>query len=809
MERMSCPANIPESSLDRFSRGVLEFQGVISLLREFISGPISAWRLDAIEPKTELEAIRRDLDYARDAQEFLKQNSRPSLASLHDPRPILEKLRIEGVSLEALEIYAVVELARAARDVQGQFAKLPPSSLRSLALSLPDLKQLVADLHGKILPDGLVDSSASPELARIRRHIEKLKVDLQFSLERILQRLVRDQLAQDSVVTLRNDRFVIPIRADQKRHVQGVVHGVSSSGATVYVEPLETLTVNNELVEYQDREWAEIRRILGEFSDRLRGFRSELGQAGYLLGELDLATAKAEFARCYDCCIPKFAADRSLVLKEVRHPLLAKSLLARRQKPVPLDVELIEPRSLMVISGPNTGGKTVTMKTVGISILMAQAGIPVAAQEANLPVFGRVLADIGDQQSIEANLSTFSAHVNSIQAMVGVAERNDLVILDEIGASTEPNEGAALAVAILEHFRECGAMTFVTTHHSRLKAYAAETPQAVNAAMEFDEATLQPTFRLLIGLPGKSSALDIAGHLGLAPNIVERARAELHPADAEAATLIAQLHEQKEVYERKAREAEEAEKGREARRAELEEISRRERAARLQELDKRFEQALRESERRWEETVAQLRSQLEAAKATKVVKTLDRKTSALRREAREEWNAQVLEALGVPAAASEEVAEARSSATLALGDRVRVRGLPGPAVVTALLSDNQVEVEVGRLRMRAKRDEVQVIGHAPSALRGARAVADHTEDIPAEINVIGQTAEEAAESVDRFLDRAYLSGRFRLRIIHGFGKGILRRTLHEMFAGHPHVEKFYAAPQNEGGSGATIVELKM
>lgn len=799
----------PDGSLDLFSRGVLEFQGVINLLREFISGPISGWRLDAIEPKTDLESIRRDLAYARDAQEFLKQNSRPSLGSLQDPRPILEKLRIEGVSLEALEIYALVEVARAAREVHALFAKHPPDTLRSLALSLPDLKQLVADLHGKILPDGSVDSSASPELARIRRHIEKLKVDLQLSLERILQRLVRDQLAQDSVVTLRNDRFVIPIRADEKRHVQGVVHGVSSSGATIYVEPLETLAVNNELVEYQDREWAEIRRILGEFSDRLRGFRGELGQAGYLLGELDLAIAKAEFARRYDCCIPKFTSQRSLHLKEVRHPLLAKSLLARRQKPVPLDVELAEPLSLMIISGPNTGGKTVAMKTVGISILMAQAGIPVAAQEASLPVFGRVLADIGDQQSIEANLSTFSAHVNSMQAMVEVAERNDLVILDEIGASTEPNEGAALAVAVLEHFRERGAMTFVTTHHSRLKAYAAETPEAVNAAMEFNEATLQPTFRLLIGLPGKSSALDIAGRLGLDPRIVERARAELHPADAEAATLIAQLHEQKEAYELKSREAEEAQRGLESRRQELEEVSRRERAARLQELDKRFEQSLQESERRWEETIVQLRSQLEAAKATKVVKTLDRKTSALKREAREEWNAQVLDLLGAPAPATEEVIEAKSTAALALGDRVRVGGLPGPATVTALLSDNQVEVEVGRLRMRTRRDEVQVIGHAPSTPRGARAVADHSDDMPAEINVIGQTAEEAAESVDRFLDRAYLSGRFRLRVIHGFGKGILRRTLHEMFTGHPHVEKFYAAPQNEGGGGTTIVELKM
>ena len=393
--------------------------------------------------------------------------------------------------------------------------------------------------------------------------------------------------------------------------------------------------------------------------------------------------------------------------------------------------------------------------------------------------------------------------------MAEVAGRNDLVLLDEIGASTEPNEGAALAVAILEHFRQRGAMTMVTTHHSRLKAYAAETPEAVNAAMEFDEATLRTHLSPAVGLPGKSSALDIAARLGLDRQIVEKARAELHPADAEAATLIAQLHEQKEAYELKAKEAEETRRALDSRRVELEEISRRERAVRLQELDKRFEQALREGERRWEEAISQLRAQLEAAKAVKVIKTIDRKTSALKREARDEWNAQVLDTLGAPAEAKEEVAAAKTPAVLALGDRVRVGGMAAPATVTALLSDNQVEVEVGRLRMRMGRDEVQVIGRPPTAPRGTRAVADPTEDMPAEINVIGQTADEAAESVDRFLDRAYLSGRFRLRIIHGFGKGILRRTLHEMFTGHPHVEKFYAAPPNEGGNGATIVELKM
>jgi DNA mismatch repair protein MutS2 len=598
---------------------------------------------------------------------------------------------------------------------------------------------------------------------------------------------------------------VIPVRVEEKRRVPGVVHGASSSGATVYIEPMETLPLNNELVELQDREFAEIQRILGEFSRMLQARREDLSRATEILSELDLAFAKAEFSRQYDCCIPEFSTGHELLLKDIRHPLLERTLRSRGLKPVPLIIELKEPRTIMVISGPNAGGKTVTLKTLGTAVLMAQAGIPVPAGEARLPLFGRVLADIGDQQSIEANLSTFSAHVINIQSMAAVADRNDLVLLDEIGASTEPNEGAALAIAILEHFRQRGAMTVVTTHHSRLKAYAAETAEAVNAAMEFDEATLQPTYRFLSGLPGKSSALDIAARLGLESSIVQKARAALHPADAEAAALIAGLHRQQEELERQARLLDEQRKDQAAQHAELEKKFEQERRARLKELDTRLEHTLRENEKCWEGLIDQLRAQLEAAKAPKAPKGLDRKTSALKREVREEWNAQVLEALDTPATPQESPA-ARPAA---VGDQVHVGNLSTPGTVTALLEGDRVEVAVGQLRMRVQKDEVRVLPQASTVAPGPASVVPRPEDVPEELNVIGNTAEEARERVDKFLDEAYLSRRFRLRIIHGHGKGILRRALHEMFASHPHVEKFYLAPPHEGGAGATIVELKV
>jgi DNA mismatch repair protein MutS2 len=380
-----------------------------------------------------------------------------------------------------------------------------------------------------------------------------------------------------------------------------------------------------------------------------------------------------------------------------------------------------------------------------------------------------------------------------------------MVLLDELGTSTEPNEGAALAVAILEHFRQRGALTLVTTHHSRLKAYAAETPEALNAAMEFDELTLQPTYRLLSGLPGKSSALDIAQRLGLEPSIVEKARALLHPADAEAAALIAGLHQQKAELERQVGLLAQQGKEQEARQIELENRFEQQRRTKLKDLDARLEQTVRENEKRWESMIEQLRAQLEATKAPKPSKGLDRKMASLKREVREEWNTQVLEAIGGAATA---LAPPSAPRPLAVGDQVQVANLSSLGTVMALPDDDQADIAVGHLHMRLPRSEVRRIVQGGTSAPRAAVAARGTDETPAELNVIGDTAELARERVDKFLDEAYMAGRFRLRIIHGHGKGILRKSLHEMFASHPHVEKFYLAPPHEGGAGATIVELK-
>ncbi|MGH9430973.1 MAG: endonuclease MutS2 [Terriglobia bacterium] len=824
-----------------FSLEALEFPAVLDMLRPLLSGPISRYLLDSLGPGTDRSAIEDELARVGEAREYLGGSSRPSLSGLEDVRPILDKVQVEGVTCAALEILRVVEVARTSRRTRSFFQKTPFTRLDQMAAGLPDFRELLAALDGKILPDGSLDSSASPKLAALRRSIERLRHELQSKLERLVQRLGREKLLQDAVVTLRNDRFVIPVKSEEKRRVDGIVHGSSSSGASVFIEPLETVPMNNELVELQDQEFAEVQRILAEFTARLGAEREELIGAVETLARLDLIFAKAEFARRYDCCIPQFspssapqaAENREFHVVDLRHPLLIKALGARGQSPVPFSLDLAPPRMMVVISGPNTGGKTATLKSIGMAALMAQSAMPVAAKEARLPLFERVLADIGDRQSMEQDLSTFSAHLENIRSIVNEADPRDLVLLDELGGSTDPKEGEVLAVALLERFLRLGPITVVTTHFSGLKTFAASSGMALNAAMDFDEATLRPTYRLSVGLPGKSSGLDIALRLGLDPEIVDRARAMLDPDSLEASSLLDFLHSQKQEIERQLERARQREAELAARKIELERQYENERRKRLKDLDQRLEETLRRQEKRWQDAIEEIRRQAlaEGKQPGKAGLRAQRQGAELAREGREAWNEQVLEVLGGP---GEGQPSAEPLAGIEIGDQVRVADFPTPATVTALPDDLHAEVEAGRIRMRVDREKLQVLargghGQAPpsvsrrtlarapppptssagrfGALSGQDA-ADASLAPTAEINVIGTTSEEALGRVDKFLDESYLAGRLRLRVIHGHGKGILRKNLHEMFGSHPHVEKFYAAEPREGGAGATIVELK-
>ena len=473
------------------------------LLRGYCGSPLGQAKVEDLEPITDRPWIESQHQLTAEIREFRRAGGHFEFSGLIDVQQALAKSRIEGAVLETDEIRDVVLVVDGAAEWR-QISLNPPATMKAwpavaeLSTQFADFSEILRGLRNKILPDGTLDDRASPELSRIRREIEKQRRQIQESLRGYLRRLSEGGAAQDDVVTIRGERFVIPVKVEQKRRVQGVVHGASSSGQTVFVEPLETIEQNNELVRLFDEEQAEIHRILLEMTRRIGQQAAEIQEAADALAELELQFAKARFAEDYHCVAVSFPQSPRppLVLQGARHPLLERNLKAKGGSVVPTSLELEGDRRQLVITGPNTGGKTVTLKTVGLLALMAQSGIPVPADRAEMPIFDAVLADIGDYQSIEQNLSTFSAHVTNIDFISRTATANSLVLLDELGSATDPEEGAALAVAIAEHFRTIGCISIISTHHTSLKVYGANTAGVINASVGFDEATLQPTYEL-------------------------------------------------------------------------------------------------------------------------------------------------------------------------------------------------------------------------------------------------------------------------------------------------------------------------
>ncbi len=796
--------------MNRQSESVLEFPTLLAILDRYARTPAGHARVRGLTPGRDRAALEVALQLAREAAEHLRAAAagqrgvlKLDFYGIADVEPVVRRLCIEGAVLEPLEIADILLLLDRAVDFKQIFSGLRERfpSLAALAGRVGEFRTLLREMSGKIRPDGTLDDHASPALHRLRREIEKQKTAIQESLQRFFRQHGEEGVLQEELVTIRNDRYVVPVKAGMKRRIEGVVHGASSSGQTVFVEPLETIALNNELVGLREKELQEEFRILSEMTARLRERVEEIQTALEVVGELDLAFAKGAFAADFDCTIPRFVSSgtddtRRLRLKEARHPVLEDVLRARKASVVPLSLELDEKNRVLVMSGPNTGGKTVALKTVGLLALAAQAGIPIPAAEAELVLFDQVLADIGDYQSIEANLSTFSAHLTNIESMVETVTPNSLVLLDELGAATDPAEGGALAVAIVEFFLKSGAFTIASTHHLALKAYATNMPGVLNAAVGFDEQTLQPTYRLLLGVPGKSSGIDIAQRLGLKPQILERARRALTSQDEEVGRLLARLHASVEEAERMREEARRLEQELRERTGQLAAQWEKRERAKLAELEKRLSAVIAKVEEEARAAIQQISDKHARREA-------ERRVARMRRETHEEFNAAVLEELGVPSETPPaEPAEIRE------GMSVRLRGLGRTGVVRRKLDEDLFEVEVGLLKMHVPASELEPA--APPKEQAVRvSVGVQPESVPTEINVIGCTAEEARGLVDKFLDTAVLASVPRVRVIHGHGKGILRKALKEMFETHPHVERFYTPEQQEGGAGATIVELRV
>jgi len=825
------------SALAHRSSRVLEFESLRDLLRGYALSPLGQSRIAALAPSSDRTWIETQQALASEIREFRRVGGRFDFSALVEIQSLIKKSRIAGAVLETTEIRDVILVVDRAAEWR-QIAQQPPAAMRSewtkvhaLSAGIADFTDFLRSFRNKIQPDGTLDDKASPELSRIRREIEKQRRAIQESLRGYLRRLAEGGTVQDELITIRGERFVIPVKIEQKRRVQGVVHGASSSGQTVFIEPMETIEQNNELVRLLEEELAEIHRILLEMTQRIGARAQEILGAVEALAELELQFAKAHFAEDYNCVevqlngsdadpsgdgrLVRPASTARLLLHNARHPLLERNLKAKGASVVPVTVELEGDRRQLIITGPNTGGKTVTLKTVGLLALMAQSGLPVPADRAELPVFDAVLADIGDYQSIEQNLSTFSAHVTNIDFISRTATADSLVLLDELGSATDPEEGAALAVAIAGHFGRIGCMTVISTHHTSLKVYGANTPGVLNASVGFDETTLQPTYELKIGVPGASAGINIAQRLGLNPAIIESARSRLGTQARDVGHFLDKLHADLRQAEQEKLRLQQGQKDLENEKKRLAAFGKDLQQAKVREMEKKLDSLLRDFEYHAREAVNAVQDR---AAAQKLSKDAERRIAKLRREFREQFDSTVV-AHSTGADQGDPHAQPQVVKHVSEGDTVRLKSTGRSARIARKIDDNHFEVEMGALKMKIARDDIAEVlasaGPLDTPVKAARArgisvsLESEGANVPSEINVIGQNVDDASREVEKFVDRAFLAGLARVRVVHGSGMGILRKALRQLLREHPHVAAVAEPPQNEGGGGATVVELRV
>jgi DNA mismatch repair protein MutS2 len=715
-------------------------------------------------------------------------------------------LQVEGASLEGREILDLFHNLVIAGEYRGMLLavseRFPRLSRR--AYQLADLRSVARHYARAFLPDGSLADEASVALGRIRRDIVRQQKSIQQSLEQFMRAHRADGTLQEDFVTIREDRYVVPIVAGQKARVDGVIHGSSGTGRTLFLEPLETIGLNNQLVRLREDELREIERILAEITSALREHAPEIAATAGALAEFDCVFAKAAFAQAYNAVIPRFSGEtRRMLLREARHPLLETVLRKQRKAIVPISFELDETRRCLLISGPNTGGKTVTMKTTGLLALMAHAALPVPCTEAEFPLADDVLADIGDQQSIAESLSSFSGHLLHVKDMLERVTPNSLVLLDELGRATDPEEGGALGVAILDEFRKSGAFCLASTHLLPLKLYGTRTPGVLNASMGFNEATLEPTYELRLGLPGKSAGLDIATRLALPEPLLAHAREVLPRLQVDFQDLLKELQRQVDDNARQAQELETAKRQFSERQAALEKEAIQREQQRQREWERKSEALVASFEDRTQDLMDRLSGATEQRKAVEQAQRLVLKA---KREFREE-------ASDVMAPPPETAKAAPPRLVLEEGAKVRLKDVREIGTVRRLHKSGQVDVEVGFLKMQVPmEDVVEVLSPQAAQAKLPKNVRLDTGprwDVSfRELNIIGQRAEEAIEQVDKFLDNAALASINRVRIVHGHGMGILKRAVSDLLSSHPHVSRFHPAAQSEGGAGATIVELR-
>ncbi len=817
------PENLKHlENMDSKTLQTLEYPKILERLASYTAFAVSADMARMLQPTTDLVEARRRLAETSEAVQLLVTHTDLTIGGARDIRQPLDLANHGGV-LAPGDLLDVKFTLIAARDLGRIFERLTDQypRLADIAGQMPPPSGLIDSISRAISERGEIMDSASPKLAMIRR-------DLRIARDRLLsklQHMVGDsrnaQYLQEALITQRDGRYVLPLRAEFKGRIKAIVHDQSASGATLFVEPLAVVELNNQNRELQLAERDEERRILAELSHQVGENYHEIHQTLEIIAELDLVLARGKYAEDLQATEPELLPIRAangktphpgtvIELQEARHPLLDPRTV------VSVDVELDPQTYALVITGPNTGGKTVTLKTVGLLALMAQSGLHIPVHSGSrISLFENIYADIGDEQSIEQSLSTFSGHITNIIRILEQADSHSLVILDELGAGTDPQEGAALARAILSHVLERGITILVTTHHPELKAYAHATPGVVNASVEFDLESLRPTYHLTIGLPGRSNALSIAQRLGLPEEIIVSARSELDPQDLRAEDLLDEIHRQRDIARQARAAADKARQQAEDIRGELNQRLEEIEDERRRILEDAREQALGELQELQAEIKETRRALTRAHQPLDVLESIEEQTETLEEEISEPVERQTPDTVQ---------AESVLQRPVRLGDKVHLRTLNTQGVVTSL-GEEEAEVRVGNLRVRTRLADLQPMSGRTASepvkrKKRAQLVASTTSQplttkaadiLPAspgmELDFRGQRSEDALDSLERYLDSAYLAGLPFVRIIHGKGTGRLREVVRQALGGHPHVHSFEPGGEKEGGDGVTVAKL--
>ena len=785
----------------------LELPRVLQLLSEQAVSPEAKELALAVRPETDYEDVLRLLDQTDGARAMIVLRGAPGFSGVKPVKDLLDRAD-RGGSLNIPELIRIGDLLYAARRAKEYFNAdaAEPTALDQIFLSIHGNRFLEDKIRRCISDENTVADAASPELADIRRHMRAALAKSRQILQKIISSPSYSKVLQDNIITQRDGRFVVPVRADQKGNLPGLIHDVSSTGATVFVEPMGVVQANNEYAELQAKEQAEIDRILAELSADAAAHRRDIQWDHDALVQLDLIFARGELSYKMDAIRPQVRRDGLIRLRKARHPLLDKKTA------VPIDIELGGAFDTLVITGPNTGGKTVSLKTLGLLTLMTQCGLHIpAGDRSEVSVYERVLADIGDEQSNEQSLSTFSAHMKTIVEILQEADRDSLILFDELGAGTDPVEGAALAIAIIQHVRALGARAAATTHYAELKTFAMTTPGVENASCEFNVETLSPTYRLLIGIPGKSNAFAISRRLGLPDEVITNAQSQMSKDSVRFEDVLTQLEAKRQALEKREQETdrlyrqreEDARKAREFR----EQMQRAKENARSRG-EAEAKRILRDARSASDAVFAELeRMRKEQAKADRAINA-----NEARAELRRQLN-EAEDAIDKRDARSEPIP--KPSRPIQKGDLVEIPGVSTPAEVVGVGSDGTLQLKAGILKMKAKADEVRLIEDderaamkkkAPkptwTAVTGLRTAASRALDIR------GMETLEAESVVETFLSTAVMGHLETVTIIHGKGTGALRNAVHDILRRNKNVKSFRLGVYGEGENGVTVVTMK-